>query len=247
MAIDLDRQRIVLFGGTRSSDSVAAADLLGDTWELPARDFLLASFTITPTVAVLGGRVQLTATLREAHHSEIVVRLRSAAQNGEPVNLGVPVTLSVPAGQLSHTVETTLPSDVMPGTYVITAVGVGATYVRALTVNWEPPGTLRIVAMLPNPEGDETQNEAVHLRNFGSTQVPLQDWVLTGGPNNLRWTLDAGDGVMAPGEIVVVTRRGRALPLPNDGSQILLVNPEGWVKDSKIYGPAASGQLIRFD
>jgi hypothetical protein len=106
-------------------------------------------------------------------------------------------------------------------------------------------GTLRIGAVLPNPEGDEAQLEAVHVRNLGPTVVDLVGWRIA-DPSGQSWGLDVADGTAAPGQVAVVTRQGRQMALPNAGGTIQLMNPAGQVLDTKTYGAAASGQLIEF-
>ena len=70
------------------------------------------------------------------------------------MNIGVPAAISIPAGQLSRTVDVALPRDVTTGLYTIAAMGVGAVHTTTLNVDWAPAGTLRIVALLSNPPGD---------------------------------------------------------------------------------------------
>ncbi len=246
MASDVSRQRVVIFGGTLLSGSSTDAALLRDTWELPAQDFLFASLKVSPSAIAIGDHFQVTVALREPHTSDFIVRLQATAQH-QPVNIGVPAAISIPAGQLSRTVDVALPRDVTTGLYTIAAMGVGAVHTTTLNVDWAPAGTLRIVALLSNPPGDETQDEAVHIRNIGSAQVQLNRWALARSGEPERWLLNMADGVLEPGAIAVVTRNGRPMQLPNEGSDILLINPENFVKDTKRYGPSASGELIQFD
>jgi Lamin Tail Domain len=173
------------------------------------------------------------------------VRLSSTA-NDAPAAIGVPSTVTIPAGQLSAIVDVALPQDATTATYAITATGGGANYTQRLDVIWAPAGTLRIAAVLPNPVGDELQDEAVHIRNISANAVQLGNWSITRRSQPVRWELDAADGTVESGQTAVVTRRGRPMALLNPGGDVILVNPEGFVKDTKTYGPAAPGQLITF-
>lgn len=110
-----------------------------------------------------------------------------------------------------------------------------------------PAGALRIVAALPNPPGDDTQFEEVHVRNPGPDPVPLTGWRVTNAAGQQSWLLTAQDGVVAPGQTVVVVRRGRPMALRNTGDTIVLVNPTGQTLDTKSYGQALSGQLFAFE
>ncbi len=120
----------------------------------------------------------------------------------------------------------------------------------ATTPTPAPPATaLRIVAALPNPVGDDAQDEEVHLRNTGTQAVALTGWKIGDSTGTSFWTLQAADGTIQPGATVVVRRKGRPMSLNNTGGDtIVLVNPSGATVDQKAYsGDAASGQLFTFN
>lgn len=119
---------------------------------------------------------------------------------------------------------------------------------RTTTAPGPPPpsGTLRIVAALPNPPGDDSQFEEVHLRNTGPSPLPLSGWRIMNGQGQQDWQLTAQDGVVAPGQVLIVVRRGRPMSLRNTGDTIVLVSPAGQTVDTKSYGQAQSGQLFQF-
>ena len=111
----------------------------------------------------------------------------------------------------------------------------------------EPSGGLRIVAALPNPSGDDSALEEVHLRNNGAEPVPLEGWRIRNGQGPQEWLLNAQDGVVASSQPVVVVRRGRPMSLRNSGDTIVLINPAGLTLDTKSYGAAASDVLFHFE
>lgn len=108
-------------------------------------------------------------------------------------------------------------------------------------------GTLRIVAALPNPHGDDAQLEEVHVMNSGSAAVPLAGWRVTNAAGQQAWQLTAQDGIVPPEQVVIIVRQGRPMSLRNTGDTIVLVNTAGQTVDTKSYGQASSGQLFVFE
>jgi hypothetical protein len=53
-----------------------------------------------------------------------------------------------------------------------------------------------------------------------------------------EWLLTPQDGVVQPGQTVIVLRRNRAMSLRNAGDTIVLVSPTGQAVDPKSYGQA---------
>lgn len=111
-----------------------------------------------------------------------------------------------------------------------------------------PSAALRIVATLPNPVGDDAQDEEVHLQNTSGQAVTLTGWRI-GDASGSFWPLQAADGTVQPGATVIVRRRARSMSLNNTGGDtITLINPAGATVDQKSYsGTAASGQLFTFN
>src|SRR5262249_17504293 len=65
---------------------------------------------------------------------------------------------------------------------------------------------LVIESLLPDPPGDDTQNEEVTLRNVSLAAVSLQGWVLRDASGRI-WTL-AGLGTIQPGQSATIRRNG---------------------------------------
>ena len=76
--------------------------------------------------------------------------------------------------------------------------------------------------------------------------MSLTGWQV-GPADGQHWLLDNADGTVAPGAVVILVRQGRTGPLLNTGGTIQLINPAGEIVDTRSYGLATSGQLIRFD
>jgi hypothetical protein len=111
-----------------------------------------------------------------------------------------------------------------------------------------PPGGLRISAAIPNPVGNDVQDEEVHLENTSGHAVALAGWKIGDSTGTSFWTLQASDGTVQPGATVIVRRKGRPMALNNvGGDSVVLVNPSGTVVEQKAYGNAGSGQLFTFN
>ena len=100
---------------------------------------------------------------------------------------------------------------------------------------------VRIASLLPNPAGDERQNEEVTLRNVGTAIVDLTGWTLrdVGGAS---WTLS---GSLSPGNAVTIRRAGQAMSLNNGGDTITLVDRSGAAVQSVSYPQLPEG--VRHD
>jgi hypothetical protein len=102
---------------------------------------------------------------------------------------------------------------------------------------------MRIAELLPNPAGDDAQNEAVTLANAGAGPMNLAGWQLRDASGNV-WLLG---GSVAPGQKVTFRRSSQAMSLNNDGDTVELVDPSGIVADSGHYGHAAEGQIVTLE
>jgi hypothetical protein len=67
---------------------------------------------------------------------------------------------------------------------------------------------LRIIAAMPNPPGDDTEHESVHLKNFGAAVVTLAGWRIGDSTGTAFWALGVGDPpAVDPNGTVTITRR----------------------------------------
>jgi endonuclease/exonuclease/phosphatase family metal-dependent hydrolase len=102
---------------------------------------------------------------------------------------------------------------------------------------------VRIASLLPNPEGDETQNEEIIIKNLGTQPVNLANWT-TRDLSKKTWLLDEL-GTINPGEEKTIRRKGQKMSLNNDGDTIELVDPSGKVVQTVTYSRAEEGELIK--
>ncbi|MFG0252519.1 MAG: DNA/RNA non-specific endonuclease [Phycisphaerales bacterium JB038] len=106
------------------------------------------------------------------------------------------------------------------------------------------PVAIHIQSLLPNPTGNESQDEAATIRNSGSAQVSLDGWLLRDAARrtwSLFGTIDAGDER-------TFLRSGQAMALNNSGPETVeLVGPDGAVVDSVSYDGAPEGHVMLAD
>ena len=98
-----------------------------------------------------------------------------------------------------------------------------------------------LVGVTASPSASDL--ERVFLGFDGGAPVALTGWrlVVEGGA---AWELDVEDGVLEPGEVRPVLRRGRGGDLPDGGALLILYAPDGVEVDRWRYGPAGRGVLV---
>lgn len=102
--------------------------------------------------------------------------------------------------------------------------------------------SIRIVAVLANPAGDDALNEQVTLRNLGTAPISLAGWQVRDLAGRI-WTL-AGAGTLPPGQEVTVRRDGQEMALNNDGDTVELLDASGAVLQRFTYAKAGEDQLV---
>jgi hypothetical protein len=104
-----------------------------------------------------------------------------------------------------------------------------------------PPVMVRLSLLLPNPPGDESQNEEATIANDDGP-VSLVGWTLRDLAGN-SWVLDAVGSVPA-GEERTVRRGGQPMAMNNTGDTIDLLDADGHLVDSVTYGVVAEGEFV---
>jgi len=107
-----------------------------------------------------------------------------------------------------------------------------------------PPSTIqvKIESLLPNPVGDESQNEELTIKNCGTQLVNLRGWKLRDLARK-TWALDSL-GTLNPNEEKTIKRNGQEMALNNNGDTIDLLDPNGNVVHSVTYARAEEGEII---
>ena len=105
-----------------------------------------------------------------------------------------------------------------------------------------PVVQIRITSLLPNPPGDETQNEQARLRNFSTQAVSLIGWKLRDLAGK-TWSLDVL-GMLESGEEKVIRRKGQPMALNNNGDTVDLIDPTGRVLQTVTYSRVEEGEAV---
>ena len=101
---------------------------------------------------------------------------------------------------------------------------------------------IRITALLPNPPGDENQNEQVTLKNFSDHSVSVVGWKLRDLAGK-AWSLD-DMGTLQPGEEKLIKRMGQPMALNNKGDTVDLVDPTGRIIQTVTYSRVEEGEVV---
>jgi len=104
---------------------------------------------------------------------------------------------------------------------------------------------LRIVSMIPDPQGEDFINEQITFRNVGSVAIDLAGWRVRDLAGNV-WELDPLTSIAA-GEDKTLVRAGASMSLNNGGDKIELVAPEGTVVQSVTYNKVSQDEVVVAD
>jgi hypothetical protein len=97
-----------------------------------------------------------------------------------------------------------------------------------------PPAAVRILSLLPNPEGPDEGREQVTISNGTAEAVELTGWMLRDRAGN-RFALTG----MVPGQQqLMITMREFSMPLNNSGDDVSLLDPQGQVRHHITYTAA---------
>lgn len=101
---------------------------------------------------------------------------------------------------------------------------------------------LRIVKLLPDPQGDDLIGEQITLKNSGQAALDMAGWRVRDLAGNV-WMLD-GLIELLPGEEKTMLRNGQPMSLNNGGDEIELVAPDGTVLQTMAYGAVTTNQEV---
>lgn len=99
-----------------------------------------------------------------------------------------------------------------------------------------------MVALLPNPVGDDLAGERITFRNVSGQDVSLEGWQVRDIAGNI-WSLDALRS-LAPGQTKALLRNGQPMALNNSGDRVELVAPDGTVVQLFDYGEVEPGEEL---
>jgi micrococcal nuclease len=106
------------------------------------------------------------------------------------------------------------------------------------------PNSVKIVALLPNPNGTDAGNEQVTIVNSTNKLVKLQGWKLIDKAGNVYWL----EGTVEPGKPLIVTMTDATMPLNNNGDDVVLIDADGVGRSKVSYkeNQVRSGVTLRF-
>jgi exonuclease III len=96
-----------------------------------------------------------------------------------------------------------------------------------------PAQKVRVTSLLPNPSGNETQNEAATLKNVSAEQIDLTGWKLR-DLTGKTWSLN-DLGTLMPGDSKTIKRNGQEMAMNNGGDTIDLIDPDGRIVQTITY------------
>jgi hypothetical protein len=94
--------------------------------------------------------------------------------------------------------------------------------------------SIRIIAALINPLGDDPGQEKVTLINTGPADVSIEGWFLLDAMNN-RYVLPGTPNEIAAGATVAITLPKNSIQLSNKGGEVRLLNRDGKVVHRVSY------------
>ncbi|WP_186757825.1 lamin tail domain-containing protein [Echinicola salinicaeni] len=100
---------------------------------------------------------------------------------------------------------------------------------------------LFIHSLIPDPLGNDLENESVTLLNASPNTVDLEGWRLRDASSR-NWLLN---GSIASGQQLTISRNGQSMSLNNEGDLIELINPIGDIVDSFRYLGAVPNATIQ--
>jgi exonuclease III len=114
--------------------------------------------------------------------------------------------------------------------------------VVSLNMDTQSPieNSVRIVSLLPNPSGDETQNEQITLFNSSSNTITLTDWKVKDLAGN-RWTINA---TIPANSESIIKRNGQKMSLNNRGDTIWFYDGGGTEIQNFTYQRADEGEIV---
>jgi hypothetical protein len=107
-------------------------------------------------------------------------------------------------------------------------------------------GDVRIIRLLPHPQGDQAQNEEATIRNYSPKPVSLKGWKLRDSTGRF-WLLDEMGTLASAGEQgdqKTIQRHGQAMAMNDDGDTIQLEDVTGKVIHSVTYQKVKAGKEI---
>nr|WP_319999997.1 lamin tail domain-containing protein [uncultured Draconibacterium sp.] len=106
--------------------------------------------------------------------------------------------------------------------------------------NTNTSSSVKIVSLVPNPSGAESQNERITLHNLTNNMITLSGWKVRDIANNI-WTINT---TINPNSTDIIKRNGQKMSLNNSGDAIELIDENGTVVQTFTYPRANEEEEI---
>lgn len=137
--------------------------------------------------------------------------------------------------------------------FVVATPTLGTTNAGGLAQNVDIAYSRDIIIneVLPNPKGDDSQNEFIEFKNIGTTDIDLTNWKI-GDASTKTYTIktiDFASTIIKPNEFFILYRKTTNIALNNTGTEaVKLYGPDGALVVSIEYSdPAAENQSYARD
>jgi hypothetical protein len=101
---------------------------------------------------------------------------------------------------------------------------------------------LRLVSLMPDPNGSDLWNEQITVRNMTDAPLNLAGWQLR-DLSGAYWTFGSTVTLAKKGEQTLI-RAGQALSLNNGGDTVELLDPSGKVVQTFTYPKVAKDEVV---
>ena len=106
----------------------------------------------------------------------------------------------------------------------------------SLQVKKYPRPDLEIVKIVPNPAGNDSENETIDIKNNSSKKVDLTGWkIATGSSGKMPNHPISGEFALGSSETKTITQEFSKFSLNNKAGKVQLVMPDGKVADEIAY------------
>jgi hypothetical protein len=130
-----------------------------------------------------------------------------------------------------------------PGTYLVTLMVYDGRYYVSDTITVKiQSGQITINEFLPNPSGNDEEEEWIEIYNDSDSIVDISDWQLDDEASGSEPFIFPKNTLIAPKSYIVFTRQITGIALNNDKDSIRLLLPEGAVFQEINYEKPPQGK-----
>jgi len=130
-----------------------------------------------------------------------------------------------------------------PGTYLVTLMVYDGRYYVSDTITVKIQSQeISINEFIPNPEGDDQENEWIEVYNDSDSIVDISGWQLDDEEEGSKPFVFPKNTLIAPKSYIVFPRPVTKIALNNDGDSVRLLLPEGIVFQEIQYDKAEQGR-----